>query len=74
MSMSLPAIELATLVEDPFPHLIVEDALPAEIADNFLAEMPTLEVPARGRPLGSNVRLRRCSKRRARRLRPSASP
>jgi len=56
MSNVFAAIERATLVEDPFPHLVVQDALPADIADTFLAEMPSVEVLAQGRPIGSNVR------------------
>lgn len=50
------AIDHAPLVEDPYPHLVVENALPKEIADAFLAEMPALEVLCAGQPLGSNVR------------------
>jgi len=56
MSNVFAAIERATLVEDPFPHLVVQDALPADIADTFVAEMPALEILAQGRPFGSNVR------------------
>jgi hypothetical protein len=56
MSRVFASLERATLVEDPFPHLVVEDALPAEIAGTLLAEMPPLEVLTRGHPPGSNVR------------------
>jgi hypothetical protein len=52
------SIDQAPLIEDPYPHLVVEDALPKAIADTLLAEMPPLEVFTRGRPPGSNVRFR----------------
>jgi hypothetical protein len=51
------SIDRAPLIEDPYPHLVVEDALPKAIADTLLAEMPP-EVFTRGRPPGSNVRFR----------------
>jgi len=44
------------MVGDPYPHLVVDHALPVEIADTILAEMPPLEVLAQDRPLGSNRR------------------
>ena len=50
------AIDHAPLVEDPYPHLVVEDALPNAIADTLLAEMPPLDVLCDGKPPGSNVR------------------
>ena len=56
MSDVFASLERATLVETPFPHLVVEDALPASIADTLLAEMPPLDVFTRGRPAGINVR------------------
>jgi hypothetical protein len=43
-------------VDRPYPHLVVEDALPPAIAATLLAEMPALEVLAQGLPLGSNQR------------------
>lgn len=45
------------MVRDPYPHLVVENALPPEVADTLLAEMPPLEVLARGARPGSNQRL-----------------
>jgi hypothetical protein len=56
MTSVFASLDRAILVEDPFPHLVVEDALPAEIARTLLAEMPPLEVLTQGRPPGSNAR------------------
>jgi hypothetical protein len=44
------------LVEDPYPHIVVENALPADVADTLLAEMPPVEVFTRDAPRGSNLR------------------
>lgn len=33
------SIDRAPLIEDPYPHLVVEDALPKTIADTLIAEM-----------------------------------
>ncbi len=46
----------APLVENPYPHLVVEEALPRAIADVLLAEMPPLDVVLQGQEPGSNVR------------------
>ena len=50
------ALSSGRLIDDPYPHLVVENALPRDIADVLLAEMPPLDVFTRGRPPGSNVR------------------
>jgi len=50
------AIDHAPLIEHPYPHLVVEDAVPRAIADAFLAEMPSLEVLCADQPPRSNVR------------------
>jgi hypothetical protein len=50
------AIDRAPLVMDPYPHLVVEDALPRAIADTLLAEMPPLNVLLQDQDPGSNVR------------------
>ena len=57
MSMIAAALDRAALVPTPYPHLVVEEALPREIADTLLAEMPPLAVLAQDRPLGSNLPL-----------------
>src|SRR4051812_7645987 len=41
---------------DPFPHLVVENVLPKELADRLLREMPALETITQGRPYVSNQR------------------
>jgi len=46
----------AELVTIPYPHLVVENALPAGLADTLLAEMPPLEVFTRNEPPGNNIR------------------
>jgi hypothetical protein len=50
------SIDRGILVEDPYPHLVVENALPAEIADTLLAAMPPVDVFLQGHDLKSNVR------------------
>ena len=50
------SIENAELVTTPYRHLVVENALPAELADTLLTEMPPLAAFTRGEQPGSNVR------------------
>ena len=50
------SISMAELVTDPYPHLVLENALPAEIADTLLAAMPPIEVFTRNRRVRSNYR------------------
>ena len=50
------AIDRTPLVKDPYPHLVVKDALPRAIADTLLAEMPPLNVLLQDQDPGSNVR------------------
>ena len=50
------SIDRGTLVEDPYPHLVVESALPSEVADTLLAAMPPVDVFLQGREPGSNMR------------------
>jgi hypothetical protein len=38
------SFDRAELMEDPYPHVVVNDALPAEIADTLIAEMPPLDI------------------------------
>ncbi len=52
----LASIDRGILVEDPYPHLVVENALPSEVADTLLAAMPPVDVFLQGREPGSNVR------------------
>ena len=56
MSMIAAALDRAEVVEDPYAHLVVDQALPAEIAGTILDEMPPIEVLSQGLPLGSNRR------------------
>ncbi len=50
------SIESGELVADPYPHLVIENALPVELADALLTGMPALEVFTRNSPPGSNQR------------------
>jgi hypothetical protein len=50
------SIDRGILVEDPYPHLVVENALPADLAATLLAEMPAEDVFTRGAQRGSNQR------------------
>jgi hypothetical protein len=50
------SVDRGILVETPYPHLMIEDALPDDLAATLLSEIPPLEVFARDAPLGSNVR------------------
>ena len=50
------SIDRAPLVNDPYPHLVIEDALPRAIADTLLAEMPPLNVLLQDQDPGSNIR------------------
>ena len=50
------SIDRGTLVEDQHPHLVVESALPSEVADTLLAAMPPVDVFLQGREPRSNMR------------------
>jgi hypothetical protein len=50
------AVDRGRLVRDPYPHLVVEDALAPDLAATLLQEMPPLEVFTRGADAGSNLR------------------
>ena len=50
------SIAQGRLVVHPYPHLVVEDALPADLAATLLAEVPPVDVFTRGKPALSNVR------------------
>jgi hypothetical protein len=49
-------LDKPVVVMDPFPHLVVEDVLPADLAQTLLGEMPGMDVFTRGAARGSNVR------------------
>jgi hypothetical protein len=50
------SIASAELVRGPYPHLVVENALPADLAETLVAAMPPIEVFTRDRQARSNVR------------------
>jgi len=41
---------------DPFPHIVVENAVGPSLADQLLSEYPPMEILTKGRDLGSNER------------------
>jgi hypothetical protein len=45
------------IVHQPFPHLVVRNALDVELADRLLTEIPPVSTLARGQAFGSNVRI-----------------
>ncbi len=42
---------------DPFPHIVVRDAVPAELCSRLIAEFPSLEVVTKHQDFGSNKRV-----------------
>jgi hypothetical protein len=49
-------LEAVSVCADPFPHVVVEDALPADLCAALVREMPPLEILTRGAPPESNKR------------------
>ncbi|MEX0909737.1 MAG: NAD(P)-dependent oxidoreductase [Candidatus Paceibacterota bacterium] len=47
----------ADVRSDPFPHIIIRDALSEELCDELLASYPSLDILSRGQPFGDNERL-----------------
>lgn len=41
---------------DPFPHIVIQNAINPSLADELVQKFPTQEVVAQGKPLGSNNR------------------
>jgi hypothetical protein len=41
---------------EPFPHVVIEDVLPAELGDQLIKQMPPIEVLTAGNAVGSNKR------------------
>ena len=44
----------ADIRTDPFPHIVVRDALPQDVFDELIGSYPLTETIAGPRPLGSN--------------------
>ena len=42
------------ILTDPFPHLVVENALPEQLCQQLIREFPPLEVFTKGQPFGEN--------------------
>jgi hypothetical protein len=52
----LDGVPVGVVQHDPFPHVVVEDAAPADLADSLLSEFPPVEIVTQGNPYGSNER------------------
>src|SRR5262249_70563 len=52
----LSRVRPGDVVEEPFPHLVVRDALDPGWCDALIAEVPPSAIVAEGQPLGSNRR------------------
>ena len=50
------SVQHGVLVETPYPHLVIEDALPADLSAVLLNEMPSIEVFTNGAAAESNKR------------------
>lgn len=53
----LDNVSQADIVHQPFPHLVVRNALDRELADRLLTHIPPFATPADGQAFGSNVRV-----------------
>lgn len=49
-------LSTATMLHDPFPHIILENAIDPHLADRLLQTIPPLERILDGKPAGSNQR------------------
>ena len=57
-SLSLLAkVSQADIVLEPFPHVVVRDALDADLADRLREEIPSVATLGKGQPTGSNIRV-----------------
>jgi hypothetical protein len=52
----LARVTPSDVVREPFPHVVIREALDPAVADQLLAEFPPLEVMTGGKPYGSNQR------------------
>lgn len=44
------------VIADPFPHVLLDAALPEDLCDQLIAEFPATEVVTKGAPAGTNQR------------------
>ena len=56
MTQPFSSLARAALMPNPYPHLVVEGALPTDVAATLLADMPPVHVLAQDQDVGSNVR------------------
>lgn len=49
-------LDTVSVQTQPFPYVVIDDVLPADLCDALTLELPPLEVLTRGAPLGSNQR------------------
>jgi hypothetical protein len=50
-------VRKSDVLEDPFPHIVLRDALDSDLCDQLIVEFPSLEVISEGRHYKSNQRL-----------------
>jgi len=56
MATLIDGVGAEDVVAEPFPYLVVRDALPEERCARLISEFPPLDVVSLGRPMGSNRR------------------
>lgn len=59
MSHVFDALSPSAIVREPFPHVVIEDVLPQELADQLAFEVPPLGAFVRGRRFPDNLKIRR---------------
>lgn len=57
--LGLSQVGAGAVVADPFPHLVIDDALPAALADELAATFPSRRAFTRWKPYGSNQKFLR---------------
>lgn len=56
MESVVSCLSPSDVVREPFPHVVVRDAIDPAFCDRLIDEFPPLEVVTQGRPCGSNQR------------------
>jgi hypothetical protein len=52
----LSRVSLSDVKSDPFPHIVIKNAIPEELADELIRQYPPLNVLTKGKVFGSNKR------------------
>jgi len=56
MATFIDGVGAEDVVAEPFPYLVLRDALPEDRCARLISEFPALDVVSQGRPMGSNLR------------------